>query len=300
MKKITVFVSALLLFFLSFITSALAVRVAVVLSEKDRVYQKIAEVYLQTLQKKYPDLKSLTFTLSEQDPETVRKQLLDFYPNVNFAVGKSAADMCGKLILFPFIYTMILNPVKTDLMDSAGKNKLNCTGIKVLINPKFQFEQLKKAIPGSKIIGCIYSSRNTTDGDEMLHKAKEAATQLGLTFEAVKVQNLYEISQKFRELVKKGIDTFWLQVDPNVLSKNTLEYFIQNCKIYEINLLTFNPNHVENGASIAVYIDYSQLGKQAAEITELILHGTPVDSIPAAEAQYTKVSLNPNFLFKKK
>jgi ABC-type uncharacterized transport system substrate-binding protein len=293
MKKLTVF-SLLFFFFLSFTSPALATRVAVVLSGKDPIYQKLAEAYLQNLHKNHPDLQSLIFYLSEQDPEDVRKQLLNFYPNVNFAVGGKAAELCKKLILFPFIYTMVLNPEKADLMDPHGKNKANCTGIKVLIDPKSQLEQLKKVLPKTKVIGRLYSAQSA----EILGKAQEVAQQMGLTLETAEVQSLDEVSQKFRELVKKGIDAFWLQVDPNVLSQSTLEYLVQGCQMREINLLTFNPNHVKDGASIAVYIDYTGLGEQAAKITTRILNGTSIDSIPSAEAEAPKTSINAKFLFK--
>jgi ABC-type uncharacterized transport system substrate-binding protein len=210
-------------------------------------------------------------------------------------VGGQAAELCKKLILFPFIYTMVLNPVKADLMDPSGKNKPNCTGIKVFIDPKSQLEQLKKTLPKTKVIGRLYSAQSV----DMLAKAKEVAKQMGMTLETVEVKSLDEVSQKFRELVKKGIDAFWLQVDSNVLSQSTLEYLVHGCQMREINLLTFNPNHVKDGASIAVYIDYTGLGEQAAKITTRILNGAPIDSIPSAEAEAPKTSINTKFLFKK-
>lgn len=225
-----------------------------------------------------------------QSIHSLRKEILDFYPNVNFAIGKPAAELCSSLTLFPFVYTMVLNPRAAGLVDMNGKNKINATGINIIPSPLSQFEELKKYFPKTKMIGTLYSNNSL----QIFSKGKEACETLHLGLESMMVNNSDEVTKQFRNLTRKPIDVFWLIFDMNLVNKFNLEYLIQGCQIRQINLLTFNPNHIKMGATIAVYLDYEGLGKQASEIMIRILNGDSASSIPTSESKYTRTSCNEN------
>ena len=275
-------------------TEVYAARVAIILSEKNRVFQIVADGAVAAFSDLDPSTEVRIFTFSRQsNAKTMRKQILDYYPDANFAIGRPAADLCSSMTLFPYIFTLVLNPTKAGLVDATGRSTGYSTGIKILISPYAQFKEIKKSVPSTQVVGCLYSY----DTADLIEKAKLAASKLDLTLETEVVSGLNEVSTRFRQLAKRGIDSYWLIVDTKVLSKDTLDYLIHSCSIREINFLTFNPNHVKVGASIAVYLDYPGLGKQGAEVALEVLRGSKINDIPIADAKYTKSALHGENVF---
>ena len=271
-----------------------ASRICFIFSEKNKVYDLIADTCEKELKNNFPDINIKTIFM--ETGKTYNKEILDFYPDVNFALGGAAAKLCDTFSVFPYLFTMVLNPEALGLTDTKGKARGFGTGITVILDPLAQFKALKSVIPESKVIGTLYSEK--TSG--IISKASESAESLGMKLVAQQVNSIDDVTKAFRLLVKSEIDTFWLLLDTNVLSMDTIEYYVQGCNIRQINLLTFNPNHLKNGASIAVFIDYLGLGKQSAEIISRILKGQAADKIPVEGAKYTTIKLHEKNVFHKK
>ena len=255
-------------------------RICIVLSEQNKIYDQIEEGFEIQILKQFPELEIKKVILDEKSD--CQKEILDFYPDVNFAIGTSAVKICDALTVFPFVYTMVLNPVNCGLRDHSGKSLSYCSGISVIMDPGSQFIRLKEIMPEIKKIGTLYSEKSAI----LVEKARKAALSLKLTFYAEKVDYIDQVPKAFRKLMKNSPEVFWLILDTEVLSADTLSYFSEACKAAGMNFLTFNPNHLKQGASMAVYLDYFGLGKQAAEMISRVLKGDSVNKIPEEEAKY--------------
>jgi putative tryptophan/tyrosine transport system substrate-binding protein len=271
-----------------------AARVTLFQSEKNKTYESISANCIAKLKEKFPSIEVKICIMEENQPEqTLRKEILNYYPDINLAIGKPAAQFCNSLTIFPFVYTMVVNPKTSGLVNEKGLTSVNGTGINILPSPLSQFEELKKHLPNTKVVGTLYSPSSLP----IFTKGKDACTKLHLTMEAAQVDNPDDVTKYFRNLAKKEINVYWLLFDMNLVNKFNLEYLIQGCQIRQINLLTFNPNHIKMGAAIAVYLDYEGLGKQLGEVALRVLNGEVVTSIPMADAKYTKTSLNEKNIF---
>ncbi len=61
----------------------------------------------------------------------------------------------------------------------------------------------------------------------------------------------------------------------------------------KIPILTFSDKYLKLGALISISADLCDMGLQAGEMAQRILNGTPVQSIPRAEARNPLISVNP-------
>lgn len=282
----------LFIFFTGFIFSCSAEqRICIVLSEQNKIYDLIEENFESQLLKLFPKIEIKKIILD--DKNNYQKEILDFYPDVSFAVGTAAVKVCDVLTIFPFVYTMVLNPVNCGLRDQSGKNLSYCSGISVIIDPESQFIKLKQVMPEIKKIGTLYSEKSV----KLLEKARKAALSLNLTLYAEKVDYIDQVPKAFRTLMKNSPETFWLILDTNILSDDTYSYFVEACKATGVNFLTFNPNHLKQGASVAVYLDYRGLGQQAAQMVSRVLKGESVNTIPEEEAKYTLCKVEESNLY---
>jgi ABC-type uncharacterized transport system substrate-binding protein len=296
MRNLLLFI---LLFFFPLPTwvEASSARVVIIMSEKNNIYEKIADTCNEELTRLFPSGTIQIFNMTDyKNPQALRKTVLDFYPDVNLAIGRNAAMLCNSMTIFPVVYTMVINPVEAELLDENGHKRLNGTGINTLVSAKSQFEELRKNMPDARIIGTLCSEKSAP----FVKKAEVEAKKLGLSIETLRVNSPDQVSQQFRALSKKKIDVFWLVFDVIVISEFTLGYLMDSCEARQISFLSFNPNHLKMGASIAVYLDYAGLGKQASEIITRILRGEDASSIPIADGRYTKTQLNEKTLFQRR
>jgi ABC-type uncharacterized transport system substrate-binding protein len=63
--------------------------------------------------------------------------------------------------------------------------------------------------------------------------------------------------------------------------------------------MTFYPAHLKMGATIAVTVDYPQLGVQAAEIMMRIINGESPENIPIADPAKIRTILNEKNIYRK-
>lgn len=270
------------------------IRMGVVMNDESSIPKIVLDTFKEELIKFYPTAEIQTFLLPPNgDVTNVRREVLNFYPHINFAIGKEPALFCHSLSIFPFVYTLVLDPFAAGLVDENGQSLVNGTGINVHISPRQQLLELKKEIPSTKFVGTIYSDKSVA----YYQKGREAAESIGLSLMGLEASNPDEVSKHFRELSRDGIDSFWLILDPKLLTVNTLKFLVEACEIRKVHLLTFNPNHLKNGASIAVYLDYNLLGKQVAELVFKIMQGSKAREIPLEDITYTKASTNPDYVY---
>ncbi len=179
---------------------------------------------------------------------------------------------------------MVLDPYKLGLLDPQDKNVGLCTGILTRIDPEMQLMRLRAEIKGGYKLGTLYTRKMSAQAEQ----ETEFARRLGFELRTRPwTGTLEDFRAQFKTLIKQEqIDTFWFREAH--LSKDVFDYLVEFCQLYHLNLLTFNPNHVEQGATLAVSIDYEKLGFQAAALLSQILRGTPAEKLPVQHARQAK------------
>jgi len=186
--------------------------------------------------------------------------------HVVLAVGLKAA-LAAKLEILdiPVIVCLVLNPKKYGLPTS------NMVGLSLRIPFETHFKPLQMLIPQVSRIGVLFDPQKTKDLHDQLQQEAKA---LGMTIVSEEVHGEQEVSQALKALEKK-IDALWLLPDSTVLTENTLDFLISTTLEANIPVVAFSAGLVQSGAVVGVYMNYADIGRQAARLLQRLLRETP-------------------------
>ena len=216
------------------------------------------------------------------------------------AVGLKAA-LAAKLEIFdiPIITCLVLDPKR------YGLPSKNMVGLSLKIPFKRHLKPLKVLAPKISRIGVLFDPRKTQG---IFDRLKQEATNQGITIISEEVLEEHEVSTALKSIEKK-IEALWLLPDSTVLTEDTLDFIISSTLEKNIPLVAFSAGLVKSGAVIGVYINYKDIGRQAARLSQQLVSNTPSDllgtilppdqirqSINRASGTYLGFPLPPNVL----
>ena len=186
--------------------------------------------------------------------------------NVVLAVGLKAA-LAAKLEILdiPVIMCLVLNPEKYGLPTS------NMVGLSLHIPFEKHLKPLQTLIPQISTIGVLFDPHKTKSLHEQL---KQDAKAQGIIIVSEEVHGEQEVAKALKALEPK-IDALWLLPDSTVLTGNTLDFIISTTLEANIPVVAFSAGLVQSGAVVGVYINYADIGRQAASLSQHLLHETP-------------------------
>ena len=185
------------------------------------------------------------------------------------AVGLKAALISKLEILdVPVIFCMVLNPDKYNLTTTS------MTGITLNIPFSQQISSLRLLLPKVKRVGVIY---DPSQMGQRVEKARHQATRLGLELVSREVASEQDVPNTLRALVSQ-IDALWLLPDSTVLTKDSLSFLLETTLNAHIPILGFSPGLVQSGALVSTYLNYDDMGKQAAALAKHLVKGPPYPS----------------------
>lgn len=185
---------------------------------------------------------------------------------VVLAVGLKAA-LAAKLEIFdiPIITCLVLDPKK------YGLPSKNMVGLSLKIPFERHLQPLKLLAPKVSRIGVLFDTRKTQG---LLDQLQQEARNQGMTIIAKEVHEEHEVSQALKTIEEK-IDALWLLPDSTVLSEDTLDFIISSTLEKNIPLVAFSAGLVKSGAVIGVYINYKDIGRQAARLSQRLVDTPP-------------------------
>jgi putative ABC transport system substrate-binding protein len=186
--------------------------------------------------------------------------------NVVLAVGLKAA-LAAKLEILdiPVIMCLVLDPEKYGLPAS------NMVGLSLNIPFEKHFQPLQTLSPLTSRIGVLFDPQKTKGLHDQLQR--EAKAQ-GITIVSEEVHGEQEVSQAFKAL-ESTIDALWLLPDSTVLTENTLDFLMSATLEANIPVVAFSAGLVQSGAVVGVYMNYADIGGQAARLSTRLLSETP-------------------------
>lgn len=203
-------------------------------------------------------------------------------PQVIIAIGMEALNRTESIKKIPVVYLMILSPASV----TSGRD--NISGVSLYIRPERQLAVIKQALPDVKIMGLLYDEARTGD---FVKKARRAAAAEGIKLIAKKTQNSKNVHALLKEM-KGKIDAFWMLPDLTVITPETVELLLLFSIENRLAVITFSDKYLEMGALMSLNINAYDIGKQAWEIVERVLHGTDIKEIAVSDAREPHVTIN--------
>jgi putative ABC transport system substrate-binding protein len=96
--------------------------------------------------------------------------------------------------------------------------------------------------------------------------------------------------------LKGEVDAIWMLPDTTAVTRETAEAYFRFSQEEQVPVIAFAGAYLNLGAAAVVEIDRIELGRQAADITSKVLHGTDAASLGIAYPHRTAYKTNPNVL----
>lgn len=199
------------------------------------------------------------------------------------AVGTNALKAVKNIRTIPVVYIMALHP--ENIVNGAA----NITGVDLVIPPDTQMTALLKIMPSIQSVGLLYDPSQT---GLLQQKAASAAEALNLRLRSAPVYSANQVPDLLKNF-RNQIDVFWMVPDLTVVTPKTLEFLILFSIENKIPILTFSEKYLRLGALVSISADPYDMGRQAGEMAQRILNGTPVQFIPRTDARKPVISVNP-------
>lgn len=167
----------------------------------------------------------------------------------------------------PILFTAVTDPVGQKLIESNEKPGGNVTGTNDLNPIKEQIDLIKVLLPNATKLGIIYTS-NEANSELQANIAKQEAEKQGLSVEIATTSAITDIQPVTNSLASK-VDVIYIPTD-NMIASN-MSIIKEIAERRNVLLIGGESNHVKQGASITIGINYYQLGKDTAKMAVKIL-----------------------------
>jgi putative ABC transport system substrate-binding protein len=243
--------------------------IAALLSDDTEAYKTV----LSNFKKNLPKERITEFNM-KGDLDIGKKiiaQVKVLNPSVLLTVGAKASEIAAQQAGdIPQIYCMVFNPFELGLQND------NQTGVLMVASPDSQFVSFKSILPGLKRLGVIYNPQKTLP---LVDAAKAALPRNNLEIVERHVSSSGEIAQNLKEIIPQ-VGAIWLIPDTTVVSRDTFSYLLQNTVDQKVPIFAFSEGLVKSGALASFSPDYSEIGKEAARLTDKISSGASPNSLP--------------------
>jgi putative tryptophan/tyrosine transport system substrate-binding protein len=224
------------------------------------------------------------FMLDGADPSTLQHRIEAGRPEVIVAVGLKAALFArDRLPRVPLVFCVVPNYERFDLTGGT------ITGVSADVPPERDLAALRSALPGVKRVGLIFGKQS---GNALARRARTAAASAGLTLVEAPIADLSDLQRVARDLAGR-VDALWLPADPTVATPEVFRALLDLSLAQRKPLLVFSESLVRSGALVAVSLDYSWMGAQAAGIVRRIRSGERAGDIGVLPLRLTHVVVNP-------
>ncbi|MGB2601496.1 MAG: ABC transporter substrate-binding protein [Candidatus Omnitrophota bacterium] len=217
------------------------------------------------------------------------KEIDESKANLVFVIGTEAAVFARKSIKdIPVVFTMVLNPVESGIVDSLRRPGGNISGVCLNIPIEVQFKVLKRVIPRAKKVGMLYDKRTKS---EIVREAELAAAKAGLKLISKPIYAKNEISPMLDKIFKEA-DCLWASVDPMIYNSATARHIILSTLKEKIPFMAFSEHFVKAGALMALECDYYDIGQQTAKVAVELLKGVLPHDMSIKLPRKTKLVIN--------
>lgn len=190
----------------------------------------------------------------------------------------------------PIIFSAVTDPVDAGLVSDLEAPDRNLTGTSDAIPVDRIFALADELTPGIKTYGLLYNN-GESNSVSVIRDVKVALNTAGIAFEEATVINSSEVTTAAQSLVGK-VDAIFSPID------NTVAYAMPNLAQIAIEaklpVYVAADSMVNDGGLATVGVNYTQLGKQTAQMAAEVLSGKPVSEVPVQVLSEYATVVNPD------
>jgi putative ABC transport system substrate-binding protein len=193
------------------------------------------------------------------------------------AIATSAAQAAASATTdIPIVFAAVTDPVAAGLVGADGTPDRNCTGTSDAIATADIFALADTLTPGIKNYGFIYNL-SETNSVTVIAEAKQILDAAGIPYTEACVTNSGEVATAAQSLIGK-VDAIFCPIDNTVAS--AMPTLAQIAIEAQLPVYVAADSMVEDGGLATVGVNYTQLGKQTADMAIEILEGAAVADVP--------------------
>ncbi len=190
----------------------------------------------------------------------------------------------------PIIFSAVTDPVAAELVTDPENPDGNISGISDVIDVSAIFGLAEELTPEVASYGFIYNM-GEVNSVSVINDAKEYLDANNIHYEEAFVTNIGEVTTAAQSLVGK-VDAFFLPIDNTVASAMSNVAEIANSN--QIPVYVAADSMVNDGGLATVGVNYTQLGKQTADmLIRVLIDGETIAENPVESMTEYSVTVNP-------
>jgi len=203
-------------------------------------------------------------------------------PAIIFSLGTRATEIARSMFPgTPVLATMILQK-------KILEPKSNNTILLVQFPVEIQLQWLQKFLPKVRRVGVLY---NPVQNSDWIREAQKAARKKNIEIVPFEVSSAKQLKAGLK-FISHNADVLLAIPDQTVYSGKTAKEVLLFSYRNRIPFVGLSPSWVKAGALYALGIDYRNLGRQAAELADIILAGKSPGKTPFFHPEKISYSLN--------
>jgi len=267
-------------------------KLAIVKSWDLSEYNAALKGFFEVMDKHRVTCRTVTHNLkgAEDDAKKTVEEIRQFQPDLIVTVGSRATSVISESFDdVPIVFAMVLYPVASDFVPNMEKPGKNVTGAAMDVPIERQLRTLSSVVPHLKRVGVLYSPEET---QPVINKARRVAESMDIRLIAEKVTSESDVPDALNRLRNQKIDALWSVADGKVFTRPSTRYIIEYVVHRAIPFMGPHNGFVRAGALLALTADYTDNGRQAAEISIRILENTDPKDIAVATPREVELALN--------
>lgn len=169
----------------------------------------------------------------------------------------------------PIVFSAITDPIGAKLIAGWEPSGTNVTGVSNVLDVSKQVDLIQEVVPGAKRIGVVYNPAEA-NAAYYVKELQRLLPERGLTLVTASAPRTVDVGSAARSLVGK-VDVFYSVSDNNVVA--AYEALAKVAADAKLALVSTDPKTAARGATVAMGVDYHELGLQTGRMVLRILNG---------------------------
>ena len=259
-----------------------APRVTILLSQESPAYRAAADGFRAELLGDGVQVEVEVRAVGVADPEQTRQDRAH-PPDLILALGSSAAAAAGAQFAAVPVVAVVLRRAEFARLGLA-------TGVYLEFPVELELQWLRRVLPKARRIGVVY---NPAENAGVIEHARTVAAGLGLELVPRKVDSRERLPDALASLANDA-QVLWGIADTLVLTPETARSFLLFQFRQQIPFAGLSDAWARAGALYALDRDWTDLGRQCAELAEQVLRGKAPGSLDPVPPRRATLSLNRN------
>lgn len=249
---------------------AWAAKIAVVKNDQIQFYNQ----FLSGLRSELNDISVSEYNVEDADAlNQVRNSGYDLICALGTVSAKTVKDAFTDK---PIVFSMLLSPVESGILNSDGPAVGNVTGVSLNVAVDDQLALIKKLLPSVRKIGLLYGPGSYS----LFSRAQAYGAKEGLAIVGSSVQSSTGVPAALRAL-RPNVDALLVLPENKIWSKDSLQFLVQFTVESKLPAMGFASYLSKAGLLLAYSYDFVDLGKQTADLINKVLKaGTAIGSTP--------------------